>query len=77
MSLWWCTHTFRPSGKRMTVLHDGKRCTAKRQSKNCVLYNKGWDFKSCRSAGAVVRVGGRMRETRSSKIKKAPKRKRR
>lgn len=73
MSLWWCTHKMGPSGKRMSVLHEGTKCTRKRHNRNCVLHKKDWMFVQCRSAGAVVKSGAKMRETRASKIKKAPK----
>jgi len=77
VSLWWCTHRTAPSGKRMSVLHEGNKCTRKRHNRNCALQKKGWMFQSCRSAGAVVKAGAKIRETRASKIKRAPKRKKR
>lgn len=73
MSLWWCTHKMGTSGKRMSVLHEGSKCTRKRQNRNCALYKKGWTFMQCRSAGAIVKAGAKIRETRASKIKRAPK----
>jgi hypothetical protein len=66
-----------PSGKRMSVLHEGTKCTRKRHNRNCALHRKGWMFQACRSAGAVVKAGAKIRETRASKIKRAPKRRKR
>jgi len=39
----------------MTILHGGNQCTSStNQDIDCTLYNKGWEFVSCRKATGVV-----------------------
>jgi hypothetical protein len=74
-SLWWCTHKSY-AGEKLTVLHGGDQCRDEdHQEHDCVLYQKTWDFISCRPATGIIIKEGRsdLRVVGTSTIKSGPK----
>lgn len=52
--MWWCKHKDY-SGNEMTILHDGDQCQDENhQNKSCTLYQKTWDFVSCRKSDSAI-----------------------